>query len=304
MEVDEEENRIFHALTLSFGWLTKQELCNVSTLNSDFLVAARQDYLWHPTLSELEEMGLHDTVYKGYEMLYYPPRIHGELRDEYSYYPHPRDKVARRHVEDLVLVHKNFYGSEMKMENGKLYDCFHRARDPVYKLQDFQGKKKKIPEKREEIWLARDFPILCDTCVDVVVLNDESEMVHHCRSYDHVVQSKPEEDRFPPEYVDPRHDPEYGDLSVFHKARVMSEYRNKIVSAVRAVPVDEDAMDAMRHFVKHIRVTVTMEYQHHIERGYEFRTESDYDTAIANCTLDRVIETAVEKFVVEGFLEE
>lgn len=181
MQVDEEEIRIFQALTLSFGWLTKRELCSVSTLNSDFLVAARQDYPWQPTLLELEEVYLHDSAFYRGQEVYYPLRICGELRDAHSCLPHPRDKGARRVPEHFVLASERC-SSVMKIEDGKLYDCFYRARDPIvleHVRSAFSGELFVRGPVREEIWLPRDFPIHCVACGGVT-LDDKSEMFHHC----------------------------------------------------------------------------------------------------------------------------
>lgn len=45
MDVNDVESNTFKALVLSFGWLSVRELCSVSTLNSEFLAATREDYI-------------------------------------------------------------------------------------------------------------------------------------------------------------------------------------------------------------------------------------------------------------------
>lgn len=50
------------------------------------------------------------------------------------------------------------------------------------------------------------------------------------------------------EFVDPRHSPEffYNTMNVFHKARVMSEYRTKVLRFLRGFSMDEAGRDVMR----------------------------------------------------------
>lgn len=97
MEVDEVNTRTVQALVLFLDWLSKRDLCCVSTFNSEYRAAARECHLWQPTLAKLEEMYWHDHIdlsddHINLSELHIQHRIRGERRDHYSFLPHPRDR--------------------------------------------------------------------------------------------------------------------------------------------------------------------------------------------------------------------
>ena len=135
--------RAFQALILSLSLLSKRDLCSISLLNSEFLAAARENHLWQPIVSKLEQMPLHDYVdvssvdfpsQRDMCTMFVPPRISGEIRNHYTCDLHPRDHAARLHPKGPLILkissswwHGGGEFNEMKMENGKLYDGFYRT---------------------------------------------------------------------------------------------------------------------------------------------------------------------------------
>lgn len=116
-----DDERAFQGIVLSLSWLLEREICSVSMLNSAFLPAARENYLWQPSLSKLEKMPLHDHVDVSavdfptdsdkYDMCL-PPRIRGERRARdrwtYTYLPHCRDRAARRHPKGPLVLREKY----------------------------------------------------------------------------------------------------------------------------------------------------------------------------------------------------
>lgn len=210
--------------------------------------------------------------------------------------------VCRSSLEPGARRRNDYYGSEKKVDstNNILYDCFYRAQDPVY--NDGRTMWSRQVAVREKIWLSREFPIQCNACGGVT-LNDANEMMQHCARYEHISRAKPEEKRIPNEFVDPRHDPEYATMNnAFHKAKVMSEYRARVVRFLRA-PMDEVSKANMNEFVRSAKANVVHTYSEYGAEYGGFYTYSEFDNALANCTLDRVIKVCVEDFAVRDFLE-
>ena len=301
--------RAFQAITLSVNLLSEQDLCSVSLLNSDFLTAARENHLWQPILSKLEQMPLHDFVDVSsadfpteidVSNMLIPPRIHGERRDRWTFLPHSRDRAARRHPKGPLVLGGStswWHGNSitaLKMENGKLYDGFYRTQDD----------DEEFIWGRETVWLERTFPIQCNACHGVT-LNDEDEMLQHCAQYKHITNAETKHP-IPPQFVDPRHDPEYETLDAFHKAQVLSEYRSMVISYLRA-PMNDAALANMEVLVEGVKNTVTWLYDLSRddfamdEQAFD-EFEQDYDTALFYCTLERTMNVCVEEFGIKEFL--
>lgn len=302
MEVDQQYTKALQCLALSLGWLSEHDICSVSTLNRDFLAAARECHLWQPALSKLEEMPCHDHVELSdseypspwvLDAMRVPPRIHGERHCYYSSLPHSRDRAARRAKEPLVLATKGWMDSDdnekrVNPTTGRLEDCFYRARD----TRDIT--------RCDKIWLERDFPIHCNACENVT-LNNEREVFDHCASYEHISNAAAAEgEHVPPEFVDPRHDPEYETMTAFHKARVLAEYRTMVVRFLHQ-PMNEDSRSWMSRYVNNAKRAVSQLYSDETLLGVWSLQE--YETALSNCTLERVMEVCVEDFAVKNFLE-
>lgn len=300
-----DDARAFQALVLSFNWISEPDLCSVSTLNSHFLTAARENHLWQPILSKLQQMPLHDFVEvsasdfpteSDVATMLIPPRIHGERRDDRwtpTLLPHSRDRVARRHPKGPLVLQSG--RTSMKMENGKLYDVFYRTQDDD-----------KNSWEKEEVWLERSFPIECEACLGIT-LNDEREVLQHCAQYNHIANAKCEWNKIQHQFADPRHDPEYEVLDAFHKAQALSEYRSMVIEYLRS-PMNNAARANMEGLVESVKSTVTWLYD--LSRDHfamdeqtlnEF--EQDYETALFYCTLERTIHVCVEAFAIKSFVE-
>jgi hypothetical protein len=78
-----------------------EDLVRVAAVSKEMHAAATTaDHLWEPLLERYEQQHPFNFGWRGPE---YPPRIHGESRDEHTHLPHPQDLTALAHVPALVL---------------------------------------------------------------------------------------------------------------------------------------------------------------------------------------------------------
>ena len=229
-----------NAISLSLCWLPLSDLGCVSSANKALLEAARESHLWQAVLKEFDaSFPLHEKIEfksilntgssqasypqaKDIRTMRIPPRIHGEIRQYGScFLLHHNDHVDRQYPDPLLLITKGNCNHFNKV-TGDLEDLFHRADDDRY--------------YKEEIWLPREFPCACKACN--TVMNTPNDLIEHCTQYKHIWNSTQERYRLPAEWIDPRHEESYEDLSVFGKAKVLWEYRSKVLNFLRA-PMDE-----------------------------------------------------------------
>lgn len=286
-----EANVVFQVISLSLSWLSTPDLCSVSTLNHEYLATARQNYLWQTTLSKLERIPLHHSEFYEDKDMCIPPRIRGQRHDNCSFLPHSRDHAAQEAPEPLVLADSSKWEEAIAVENGKIYDMFYWA------LDSKRVAREDTLSPEDQVWLQREFPIQCDACQGVA-LNNESEVFQHCKQWSHLSRALPEDKRIPPEFVDPRHNPEYANMTTFHKVRVMYEHRIRVLRALRA-PMDEAGIAHMQELAEEARRNFISVYG----GDDEFISEEEKEAALARCTPHRVRHVVVEKHAVEQFLE-
>lgn len=133
-------------------------------------------------------------------------------------------------------------------------------------------------------------------------------MLQHCARYEHISAAQGQ-NQVPPQFVDPRHHPEYQTLNTFHKARVISEHRSMVVEFIRA-PMNDAALTHMEDILEMVKGAVKYYFDEHLNHNAdEFENNADllhefhedYDTALFWCTLERTINACVEEFAVKSF---
>ena len=251
-------------------FLSVPDLGRVRSAGSRTLTAmAEHDSLWASELDQLEQSLGIDVCFHSdkktiladpnyipsdwmVDDLKIPPRIRGKAfrycrgrwvnrAEEYleviseGYFPHSRDRTARRHAQAPLVIPKQPCRSPLPLsrfcpETGDLEDLFYvdnGSRDPNVL---FLGGR--------SLYLKREFPVECTACR--VTLHNSRAVLEHCvGSYQHIYNSTPANLRVPSwEYIDPRHGVDYPELNAFKKMRALVEYKKRILGALRAVPMD------------------------------------------------------------------
>lgn len=226
-----------------------------------------------------------------------PPRTRGaailsNTRYTLGYHPHPRDRTVRRHPQQLVIP-EHSYGSMYPLqrfcqETGELEDIFYVDNGSRDTNRLFIG--------RSPVYLKREFPVECTACQ--VTLHNSRAVLEHCvASYEHIYKSTPPESRVPVEFIDPRHHVDYAHWNAFTKARALTEYHTKVVTALRAVPMDAAGRRNMQRLTDAVYGSVV---DLDNDEGY-FLNENDRDGALEQCHFDKVVQVCLEGFAVSEF---
>jgi hypothetical protein len=318
---DDTDTDICLAILLALEWINDiHDLVSVSLTNKTLLsVVPQAGHLWKPFREAISgSFALHDhidtsnwdvpnvppcgcsnfnahRIPRRYHLgdLKIPPRCHAGPRDSGPcrgyYHPHPRDRDARRHPQNLVLDPKFLHHIN---EQGQLEDRFHVANaDPDNWMQIFIT-----------VWIPRTFPCECQYCPRTV-LQDQKSLIQHCLTYNHQDNAKKDDtlgfqydmasNRVPLEFVDPRHDPSYSSLDEFQKVRRLIQYRTKVLNALRA-PMNDEELANMNRLLTVINV----------EAGVGDDSDRAFlelpRPAALECVIGACIDESVESFRRDG----
>jgi hypothetical protein len=331
---------VCQALLLALEWLPDmRDLVSVSLTNKTLLsLVPKAEHLWKPLREAISgSFALHDHIdtsdwddpnvppcdIGAYDYHYYPPshngfqlsdlkippRCHAGPRNSglpaigQHYPPHPRDRAARRHPQNLLL---DRYFLHQINKQGQLEDRFFDAAD---------ADNWSFSNIISAVWIPRTFPCECQCCPRIV-LQDQKSLIQHCLTYKHQDNAKKDDslgfqydqifDRVPLEFVDPRHDPSYSSLDEFQKVRQLVQYRTKVLDALRA-PMDDEELANMERLLTVINANITA----YLETRFGHDSDSDGDDidraflelprpAALECVIGACIHESMESFRRDG----
>jgi hypothetical protein len=161
-----------------------------------------------------------------------PERIHGEVRDDFSYFVHEDDEPAHavgpgtelflaRQIEPIMQ--KDLYFAKA---TGALFDRFSDG------LENYT-------------FLVRPLPIVCEACVSTFW--SYRELVTHCKQWSHRQNmDEMKGRRVPYRFVDPRNKPDYISFSSYKKVVALKLFEYRFVNFLHE-PDDEAGRDNLTH---------------------------------------------------------
>jgi hypothetical protein len=318
---DGTDTDVCQALLLALEWLPDmRDLVSVSLTNKTLLsLVPKAEHLWKPFREAISgSFALHDHIdtsewddpnvppcdIRAFHYHYdppnqrdfhlcdlkIPPRCHGGARPAGGHHPHPRDRAARRHPQNLFLDRDCFHQIN---EQGQLEDSFSVAGPSPSWMQ---------------VWIPRTFPCECQCCPRIV-LQDQKSLIQHCLTYNHQDNAKKDDslgfqydrvfNRVPLEFVDPRHDPSYSSLDEFQKVRQLVQYRTKVLDVLRA-PMDDEELANMNRLLTVIYANITA----YLEAGVGDDSDRDFLEQswpdALECVVYACIDESVESFHRDG----